>query len=99
MNDNLPELTLPLIISPIPETLVVVLSISDLDPGDNGRITCSTEREATLAPEILCRKILYCNVRRSTGPRAAGQIQLYHHSDRPGQPHAENVAHHHGAGV
>lgn len=63
MNDNLPELTLPLIISPIPETLVVVLSISDLDPGDNGRMTCSTEREATLAPEILCRKILYCNVR------------------------------------
>ncbi|XP_004381164.1 protocadherin beta-11 [Trichechus manatus latirostris] len=45
VNDNLPEVTVSSIISPIPEnspeTVVVVFSILDRDSGDNGRMICS----------------------------------------------------------
>ncbi|EDL76341.1 rCG49455 [Rattus norvegicus] len=47
VNDNPPELTLSSVNSLIPEnsaeTVVAVFSVSDLDSGDNGRVTCSIQ--------------------------------------------------------
>nr|XP_060490115.1 protocadherin beta-2 [Panthera onca] len=47
LNDNPPELTMSTLIDHIPEnlqeTIVAVLSVSDPDSGDNGRMVCSIE--------------------------------------------------------
>ncbi|XP_032741840.1 protocadherin beta-3-like [Rattus rattus] len=49
VNDNPPELTLSSVNSLIPEnsaeTAVAVFSVSDLDSGDNGRVTCSIQND------------------------------------------------------
>ncbi|XP_052011513.1 protocadherin beta-3-like [Apodemus sylvaticus] len=49
VNDNPPELTLSSLNSLIPEnsaeTVVAVFSVSDLDSGDNGRVTCSIQND------------------------------------------------------
>ncbi|XP_011280894.2 protocadherin beta-2 [Felis catus] len=47
LNDNPPELTMSTLIDHIPEnlqeTIIAVLSVSDPDSGDNGRMVCSIE--------------------------------------------------------
>ncbi|XP_015275468.1 PREDICTED: protocadherin beta-16-like [Gekko japonicus] len=48
MNDNVPEVTLTSLISPLPEdsptdTVVALFRVTDRDSGDNGRTACTTE--------------------------------------------------------
>ncbi|XP_027709889.1 protocadherin beta-16-like [Vombatus ursinus] len=58
LNDNAPELTISSLTSSIPEnvpeSVVVVFSISDLDSGENGRLVCSIQEDIpfTLQPSI-----------------------------------------------
>ncbi|XP_054998226.1 protocadherin gamma-C3 isoform X19 [Sorex araneus] len=45
VNDNAPEITVTLVYSPVPEdaplgTVIALLSVTDLDAGDNGLVTC-----------------------------------------------------------
>uniref|UniRef100_A0A8C5V6C5 Protocadherin beta 3 n=1 Tax=Microcebus murinus TaxID=30608 RepID=A0A8C5V6C5_MICMU len=88
VNDNPPELTLSSVHSPIPEnsaeTVVAVFSVSDLDSGDNGRVTV---------------QFLHPSIRRSAGQRKPSRVQHHHHRHRHGDSQAEDGAHHNRAGL
>nr|XP_003404858.2 protocadherin beta-15-like [Loxodonta africana] len=58
INDNIPELTVASLMSPIrensPETTVALFSIQDRDSGENGRMVCSIQEDVpfTLKPTV-----------------------------------------------
>ncbi|XP_012412328.1 LOW QUALITY PROTEIN: protocadherin beta-15-like [Trichechus manatus latirostris] len=58
INDNIPELTVASLMSPIPEnspeTTVALFSIQDRDSGENGRMVCSIQEDIpfTLKPTV-----------------------------------------------